>query len=154
MDYTKGQIYIVNLTTLERVEAQYCPLQVTGTRTAKLAEIGIPARNNPQYQFVGGAEEISIRLDFTAEDTTREEVIKKINFLRAFTFADGRTKPAPFAKIVWGDMFKNDRFIIKSVAYDFNLFNQDFNFNPDLGICTLTLAFAPEKNTTLADIIR
>ncbi len=152
--YTQGLIYITNLLTLETIEAQYVPMSLVGNRVAKLAEVAIPSKNTPNFHFTGGSEEITLKLDFFAEDITRTEVISKVSQLKALTIKDGKNNPAPKVKVVFGDIFQDERWVVKNVRYEFSLFNNFFNMNPNMCIVDLTLALAPEKDLTLRDVLR
>lgn len=152
MDYTKGEIYILMLASLEQIKAMYVPTTMDGTRTAKFAEVQPAGRNNPQFHYTGGSEELKLSLSFTAQNETRTDVIEKVNKLKSLCYSDGKQSPPELVKIVFGDSFKNSQWIVKSVNYKYELFNEEINFNPDMARVDISLALAPSKNLKKSDI--
>ena len=153
MDYTKGEIYILMLASLEQIKAMYVPISADGTRQAKYAEVQPAGMNNPQYHYTGGTEDLKLSLSFTAEDEQRKDVIEKVNKLKALCYSDGKQRPPELVKVVFGDAWKNSQWIVKSVSYKFELFNENHQFNPDMANVILSLSLAPGRNLKKSDIV-
>lgn len=150
---TLNKIYILLLDSLEEIHAMYVPLSADGNRIAKFAEIQNSGMNNPIFHYVGGNEDLKLSLSFTAENESRTDVIDKVNKLRSLCYSDGKQAPPEDVKIVFGQNFKNMRWIVKSVAYKYELFNQDFEFNSDMAKVDISFSLAPNKNLRKSDIV-
>jgi hypothetical protein len=144
---TQNKIYFVLLESLEEVHAQYVPLAADGNRQAKYAEVQPAGMNNPSFHYVGGSEDLKMSVSFTTENETRSDVKEKVNKFRSLCNADGKEAPPEKIKIVFGGMFDKSKWLLKSVAYKYELFNDEFNFSPDMAKIDLVFSMAPDNST-------
>lgn len=152
MTTTQGQIYLIALSSLERLDIQFVPDVLPITRTANIAEIAVVGRNTPQHHYTGGTEGIELKLDFFASEENRQDVRKKCNWLRSLCYSDGNKKPPEKVKLVWGDLFRDEEFVVRSVKVEYSLFNREFGFLPQQAYVNIALSFDPNKNVKWKDI--
>ena len=112
---TENKLFLVSLSDpAERLQIQFVPLEFQMGRNSDIEDIKIIGRNQPLTHWSGGSSELRLALDFYTENST-EKITEKINWLEKFTFSDGYKSPPSYLKLVWGGMFDNDIFIVKSV---------------------------------------
>lgn len=140
---TDHRCYILDLTTRnginERLEIQFVPKEITGSRTANLKDIIVIGRNNPFLHYTGGKESINLSLDFYSDIESHDDVKKKIDWLRSLTINNGTVGGFRSVKIVFGDLFRWETFAVKSVNYKMTHFDGDSDFLPLRATVTLTL---------------
>jgi hypothetical protein len=153
LNTTQGRLYLITERTLEKLEIQFIPPSINIERNANYATFQIVGRNTPQYQFLGGETRLPLSLDFYADDEFRRDVELKCKWLEALCAYDGK-KPAQRVKLIFGDLFKEEMWVVQSVKYTFNLFDRVYGFRPRLGKCDLVLGLDPTTNLTWADIRR
>lgn len=151
---TQGAAYIINLSSLETMEIQFVLDELTYTRNANYSNIEIIGRNEPKYHYSGGETTMPLILDFHAQDDDRQDVIRKIKWLEALSYGDGYDANPPVIKIVFGEVFKEEQWIVKSVKPNMSLFVPMFNFLPHQATVSLDLAKYAPKNPKWVDIWR
>lgn len=65
---------------------QFVPPDLKVNRSVSIQEVQVVGRNNPFYQYTGGAKTLSLQLDFYAEEESREDVIRSCEWLEALTY--------------------------------------------------------------------
>jgi len=153
LNTTQGRLYIITEKTLEKLEIQFIPPSIEIQRNANYSVIQIVGRNTPQYQFLGGETRMPLTLDFYADDDARRDVELKCKWLEALCAYDGK-KPVQRVKLIFGDLFKEEMWVVQSVKYSFKLFDRVYGFRPRLGTAELSLGLDPTTNLTWADIRR
>jgi hypothetical protein len=154
MDTTRGSFYILSLTTLERLHVQFFPKSVDINRTASFGELAIVGRNTPQYHYANGTEEMNLKLDILGEQNNRKDVLEKVAWLKALAYADGSAKPPQKIKVIFGDVFQNEVWVVKGVTTNLTLFNKEYRNMPQQAYVELRLALDPDINLTWRDIWR
>lgn len=141
---TNGKIYLIALNSLEKLEAQYVP-ELEISRGAEYATIQVVGRNTPVYQYVGGAKSVSLTLDFYAQNANRQDVRDKCRWLEALTYSSADAAPEQI-KLVWGELFKDEVFIVQNVAVKYEVFMPAYGYLPQQAKVDITLAHAPNRN--------
>ena len=153
MATTEGKIYITALRTLEKLEVQFVPPQIAFTRTPKYAGIAVVGRNNPLNHYTGGTTSLNFELDFHAEQTNREDVIRKCKWLEALGNNDGFDHPPEQVRLTFGGMFKNNEvWIVTSINIVYSRFDKVYNYLPVQAYATLTLTLDPDFNLKTRNI--
>jgi hypothetical protein len=138
MTTTNGQLYIVNLTTLEKLEIQFVPSEVVIDRNASMPEVVIIGRDTPNYQWASGKQSLTLNLDFLSNDENRLDVKAKVDWLMGLTRKPNNTMKAPNVKLVWGDLFKDEVWVVPSVKPRYSNFNKVYNFLPQQAYVDIT----------------
>lgn len=150
---TNNEIYIVEVQPpFERLAFQFMPEGVSYSRTANIQSIDVVGRNNNLYQYTGGTDVLKFSLDFFSDEQNRKDVKRKVDWLKSLTMSDGGFGPARNVKIIMGDMFKNDVFIVREVDAVFSNFDNRFNYNPIRATVKLSFVLDPKKNRRLKDV--
>lgn len=149
---TKGQCYIIALSTLERIAIQFTPNEIAPQRTANYAEIQVVARNNPLQHFVSGSDTMTFELDFFANKENSQDVRERVNWLKALTRTQSRKQAPERIKLVFGDLFKDEVWIVNSVSPKFSLFDKENGFLPKQAYVSLALTLDPDSNIYAEDV--
>ena len=129
-NYTRGELIIVELESpFDRLCLQFVPDGFDMPREATLDSLAVIGRNNNLYQFTGGFESLTLPLEFYASDIGRNEVLKAVNWLKSLTMTN-RDKGIPLVKIVFGDMFKKETWVVQSVTPHYSQFSPEHNWLP------------------------
>lgn len=160
MNYTEGKCYLLQIQPpFERLEFQFIPQKaISWSRSLQTETIYVAGRNLPKFQQGGGEETISFSLDFFADETERKQVIQKVEWLRARTYHEGlnsrsQGKQIDRLKLVIGDMFKDEVWIITSLSAETDLFDRHDNYLPKRAAVNLTLSLAPDQDMYKRDIL-
>lgn len=148
---TEGKLYFIALQTLDRLEIQFVP-KINKSRNANYANIQVIGRNTPRYQYLSGESTLNLELDFYAQQEDRRDVIDKCNWLEHLTFNDGYITPPQKIKLVFGDMYKDEVWVVKRVDVSYENFHKGFGFLPQQAYVNLTLALDPESSLTWEDV--
>lgn len=153
MNTTEGRLYITALKSLERLDIQFVPKDLNYSRSPNIAAIEVIGRNNPLYHYTGGTTDLSFELDFHAEETNREDVMRRCKWLESLTYSDGYAEAPEQIKLTFGSMFrKGEVWIIKSFKAKYDNFNAANGFLPQQAMVQLTLSLDPKVNLTREDI--
>lgn len=119
----KKQLYILAIDNpeLERLEVQYMPKLVNYKRNANIQRVDIVGRNDKLNQYKGGDTSISLTLDFFAVEQGFEDAKRKINWLKSMTYSNEDAPPSRI-KLIFGDLFDNEIWILKSVGVKYSSF--------------------------------
>jgi hypothetical protein len=146
---------------------QFVPPDLKINRSVSIQDIQVVGRNNPFYQYTGGAKTLSFQLDFYAEEESREDVIKSCEWLESLTYnndgaidSNGREltnseKRPSRIKLVYGNLFqdKNYLWIVKSLNYTLSRFNKEKGFLPQQAYVDITLALDTDNDYKQRDLI-
>lgn len=152
MSATDGKLYLINLSNNEHLEFQFVPRELSLSRSPGVEDVQVVARNNPLQQWGGGNETLRFELDFHAEVEARDDVIKKVEWVKALTYADGNAKPAPRVQVVFGEVFPPFKWIVKNMEAKLELFDKLHGFLPRQAWVTLVLQLDPDTNLRTADV--
>lgn len=148
---TEGQLYFVALKSLDRLHIQFVP-DLDITRKTDISDIKIVGRNIPQYQYLGGETTLDLKLDFHSMDEDRMDVINKCRWLEHLAHNDGYKKPPEQVKLIFGELFKEQIWIVKDVKYKLSGFNRSKGFLPQQAYADVTLALDLSSNPTWTDV--
>ena len=147
MTTTEGRIYLVNTVTLERLEYQFIPLELSYSHEADVNEVKIIGRNEPKYHSTGGKTTMPLKLDFFSMEENREDVIRKVKWLETLAMSDGYGRSQPRIKVVFGRLFRDELWVVKDVRATFKLFNRAYGMLPQQAEVTLNLLRDANVNT-------
>lgn len=153
MNTTEGKLYLTALKSLERLDIQFVPVNMTDKRTAIVAGIAVVGRNVPFHHFVGGTKTMPLELDFHAEEENREDVIRKCKWLESLTYSDEFENKLERVRLTFGRMFRPfETWIIQSVDVDYSIFQQEYGMLPKQAYVKLNLILDTDTNLTPDDI--
>lgn len=128
---TDQRLYLVLVSNPEsRLYIQFVPAELNIQRNSSTQAVQIVGRNNPLYQYTAGEKLLSFQLDFYADVEDKSDVIEKCKWLESLTYNDGYSKPPERVKLVWGDLFKDELWIVKTVNYKLSMFDKEKGFLP------------------------
>jgi hypothetical protein len=129
-NYTNGELIIVELNPpFDRLYFQFVPEEFDVPREASLDSLAVIGRNNNLYQYTGGFETLNLPFEFYASDEKRGEVLKAVNWLKSLTMSNSDSG-IPRVKIVFGDMFLKETWIVQSVLPKFSSFDSNYSWLP------------------------
>lgn len=141
-----NQPYMVNLTNNETLILQTVPQELDinpNTQWAVLASLG---RNNPGYQYMGSEDTVAFTLSLYSDEEHKEDVLKTVKTIEAWSKADGYISGPPMIQLVWGAMFKDSRFIIFACPYRLGLFDREKSMLPCQAVIDITLKKVIQEN--------
>lgn len=152
MTTTEGRLYFIDVVTRERLEIQFVPLELEVVRGINMEAVAIVGRNTPRYEYIGGEKSISLKLDFHANNDDKQDALAKAKWIEQRTYNDGYAAPATRIQLVWGDMFKNEVWVIKSCPYRLSQFDKTRGFFPSQVYMDLTLGLSVNHNLRKKDV--
>jgi hypothetical protein len=150
---TDGKLYFLNLSTRDRLEVQFVPYEISISRSADWGKIAVIGRNIPQYQHLGGETRLNLMLDFYADEESRSSVIRKCRWMESLTANDGGKKPAPKVALVFGDLYKDQQWVVEDVDYKLSGFDKTRGLLPQQAYVNVRLNLDSETNPSWADIL-
>lgn len=149
----KGSLYILELAEpFERLEFQEVPAEIPWDRTGNYAEIAVPGRNNPLHHYTGGSDSVSLKLQFVADDSGVDSVERDVRWLQSLVGNDSYNAPTRRVKIVFGKLFRNETWIVKSVKSSFTDFHSEKGYASRRTTVDISFALDTDKNRSLADM--
>lgn len=149
---TKGKLHIIAEKTLEKLDIQFYPAELSTDYNPNIATIQVVGRNLPRYQLLGGEATLTMQLDFHADESSKQSVTKKCDWLRSLTMVD-RKKGAQRVKIVFGELYKNEMWIVKSVKVKSSLFDEANGCYPRQAYVDITFGLDMDKNLNWIDVL-
>lgn len=152
---TNKSLYIVEIGgNRDRIEIQFTPKEISFNSQANNQKIEVIGRNNPLYHYTGGQDTLKFQLDFYADDEDREEVVKKVRWLQALRYNNGRRNRKKNVLIVWGDLFNDPFYVwtVDSVDVKYSDFRSDKKYNPVQAYVDIQFSLDPPENITINDI--
>lgn len=152
---TQNELFIVELSKpFEQMKIQFMPEELNWSRTASISSAVVVGRNNPYYQLTGGEDKLALKLDLYAEQENRQDVIDRVHWLQSLTMNNGYAGPVRNIKLVWGDLFKREVWVVLDVRAQLSQFMPQAGMLPQQAYVELSLALDPKKNRTIADVRR
>lgn len=155
---TNQKLYIIDIEgdfdfskqkTYERLEIQFLPDMVQNNRKANITDLEVVGRNDPLHHFTGGSETLSFELDFYADTTKKDDVIKKVRWLQSLAINDGNFGKASRVVILWGDFLKGKaKWVITEVNAKYTDFQPKYNFLPCQAFVTVSFKLDTNYNLT------
>lgn len=149
---TNGQMYFFGTVRKQYLPIQWIPENVEMVRSSDTQPVKVIGRNNPFYHYTTGETLLSMRLDFYSEVDARTDVIERCRWLESFVMNDGFSKPPEPVKLVWGDLFKDEVWVVKFVNYKLSNFNKSFGYLPQQAHVDITLALDLDANSKVDDL--
>lgn len=146
-----NQPYLVDLVTLEKLVFQTIPTQLDYSTESVFAALESPSRNNPLYHYTGAEDIIQFTLSWYSNHSSREDVIRKCKWIIALTKTDGYNGGIHPVKFVFGELFKNSKWIVTSAPYVMRTFDREFGMYPRHAEQTITLRKISEVNILRAE---
>jgi hypothetical protein len=151
---TKNELFLVALRSLEKLPIQFVPSSLELMSRASWPEIAVVGRNAPEFHYTGGREELQFTLTFYAEEESRQDVMRKINWIKALRYNQGSDQPPEKIKLIFGDVFRDERWILKEVNVNLSLFQKPNNWLPQMATARLTLALDTDDDFGKYNLIR
>lgn len=145
---------IVDLATLDKLYLQTIPREIRVNPDSNWVAIASMGRNNPLYHFTGSEDTIEFEISWYSDYYNRKDVLTKCKWLEALSKADGYNKPPSAIKFIYGDLFKNSKFIVAKAPYTLSLFNREFQMMPLLAVQQITLKRITTTNLTRNEITK
>lgn len=147
-------IFILNMETLERIQFYYVPREVDYDPNAEFVALNTMARNIPVYHYTGGADVLTLEIDWFAKEEDRKDVIRNCKIIEAMSKNDGYDKPPPRVKLLWGEfMFSESTWLVKSAGYRLSLPHGDKGMAFQQAYQKLVLIKVAEENPSRETIL-
>lgn len=149
----EGQPYFVNLNTLESLALQNIPNELGIDPNSNWATIDMPGRNVPKYHFTGSEDVLKFTISWYSDHNSRKDVLLKCKWLESLSKNDGYNKKAPEVLFIFGELFKNTKWIMASAPYKIGLFDREFGMLPRVATQEITLKRISNTNPSTEDIL-
>lgn len=153
-DARPNQPFFLDLITLQRLYFQSIPSAIDINPDSKFVAIESPGRNNPLYQYTGSEDTIEFTLTWFCNDESRKDVILKCKWLEALTKNDGYDNKPHTVQLIYGDLFKDSKFIVEKAPYTIGRFNREFNMLPRYAEQKITLKRISSTNLKRTEILK
>lgn len=133
-------LYIIALDTpeVDNLQIQFTPFDINYTRQANIADIQIVGRNDNLHHYISGQTEVSMTLDFYSIEPGGADAKEKAKWLESMMYSEGDRAPSRL-KIVFGSLFKDEIWILRSCSVTYSVFQPSNDFLPRYAICDITL---------------
>ncbi len=153
MSTTDGRLYLTALRSLERLEIQFVPPELSTTRKPTIGGVNVIGRNTPEHHYTGGLSTMTLDFDFHAEDEDREDVIRKCKWLESLAYADGDGNPPERIKLTFGKLFRSHEiFIITLVTVKYSRWDSNYGWLPRQAYVRVNFALDTDRNLKLEDV--
>ena len=149
----KLKMIIIDPDEYDTVDFQYVPDNLSFNRRIDMQEVKPILRNIPKYHYSGGSTTLKFRLDFFANNESRQDVIDRCRQIEALGYSDGYDKPKQQIQLVWGTLFRNEIWEVLDVKYDLLDFKPDADFMPQQAFVDITLGLSSSINLKWSDIL-
>lgn len=143
-----NQPFFVDLINLERLYFQNIPLTLEYDPNTSLIALPSFGANITNYQFTGAEDTLRFDMSWYGDSSNRKDVLLKTKWLEALSKDDGKGKGIHPLKLVFGDMYVDAKWVLKSAPTTFSLFNRKFGMLPQLALTKITLCKISETNPT------
>lgn len=144
-------MHIVALRSMERLELQFVPSKLTLNRQPTAQQVEIVGRNVPRQQVQGSERTLSFEVDMYALEDDRSDVIRRCLWLESLTYRDG-DQPQERVRLIFGRMFHNDIWVVRSFTYDMSLFDRQNSNVPRQAMGQITLVQDGDLEPMASDI--
>lgn len=148
---TEGRLYLVELDNFERLEIQFVPKNLQRSRGSGTQSVEVVGQNTPIYFQGAGEDTLRFQLDFYSEDDNRRDVMEKCRWLEALTYTETSKDDATQVQLVYGKMFRGERWLVEGIRIQYENFHKRRGFLPQQAYVDLVLVRA-EKNIRKNDI--
>lgn len=148
-----GQPYFLDLITLERLFLQTVPLELSYGPDANWVVIASAGRNTGLYHYTGGEDKLEFTLSWYGNQEDRRDVISKVKWLESLTRNDGYDQKPHQVQFIFGDLFRDAKWVVTGAPYKLSGFNRQFGMMPQLASQDICLKRISETNRTREDIL-
>lgn len=142
-----NQPYLVDLVTLEKLHFQTIPERIDYQSESSFATLESPGRNNPLYHYTGSEDIISFTITWYGNHYGLQDVIRKCKWLMSLSRSDGYRASIHPCKLIFGEMFKNSKYIVTAAPFGLREFDRVFGMFPRWAEQQVTLKKISETNT-------
>lgn len=135
----------------EKLEIQFIPAGISGSRIANLQEVVIVGRNDPLLHYTSGKETLTLPLEFYSDNERHDDVKKKVDWLRSLTINNGAIGGYRNIKIIFGDLFKWEIWAVSNVNYNYTHLDGQSGFLPLRATVNLSLKLDTPENLEIDD---
>lgn len=150
---TDHDVMLVDLDSGEKIHFQGLPNTLDINPNTEWATIRPFGRNNPHYHFTGSEDEIQFEVSWYAEKEDKSDVIEKCKWVESLSRADGYTGRPHIVGLIWGDLYRKQKFIMFSAPYRLALFDAEKGYKPTVATQIITLKRVTDKNLSLKQIL-
>lgn len=148
----ENQPAILDMVTMEILRFQTIPPELSVEMDSGFSEVKTSGRNNPIYHYTGSSNQIKLTLSWYSNYHNRQDVIRKCKWLEALTKADGYVSKPHEIRLIWGELFKQSKFIVTSAPYKLGLFIRNQGMLPSHATQEITLNRITTTNLSYSDI--
>lgn len=149
---TNNQLFIIELTPpYGSLEIQFYPSEIQESRKINNQDLGVIGYNNSGSHYTGGDDLVSFKLTFYAFAEDRPQVLKKVRWLESLGQANGTVGGQPEVSLVFGQLFKNRRYVLKSCEAKMLNFDAENGQLPAYAEVQLSFKRLVAKKTTFND---
>lgn len=149
---TSSPLLATQLIGLEALQIQTVPLEMNVQPQSQWVTIPSIGRNNPFYHYTGGEDTLSFTLDWYSTKPNNSDVIEKCRQIESWSKADSYKAEPPKILLIFGQLFKEDNWIVESAEYRLSLFSRQNGMLPIQAYQELVLKKVTDKNTTQREI--
>lgn len=158
LELIKDNCYILDIDNEDiadsKLEFQFVPKAFERNRAVNMDSVAIVGKNVPSYHYTGGETTLSFELDFYAEEVSRNDVMRRCNWLESLTYNEGRLVYPHRIVLSFGKMFRNQLWVVKSCSTTYDGFHKKHGFLPQQAYVRLTLGLWAELPLNASDIKR
>lgn len=153
-DYiTDHDVMLVDLDSGERLHFQGLPLEIEKETDTVWATIRPYGRNNPHYHFVGSEDTLAFEVSWYATQENKNDVIDRAEWIVSLTKADGYRGRPHLVGLIWGDMYRKQKFIVWSAKYTMSVFDKPSGYKPTVIRQQIVLKRVTDRNLTLSQVL-
>lgn len=143
-------LYFINLDDpADRLKFQFVPYEMNANDVSYNAIIKSPGRNAPHVHYTGAEDNLEFTMDYYADDSDLESVIKRCKQLKSWSRNDAYDKPPPRIRLVWGpDMWVDSEWQVIKAPYKMTQFNRPSGMRPVQAYQEITLIKIVDYNET------
>lgn len=136
---------------LNRLRLQYMPMQVQWQRSAKFDAIAIIGRNEDLHHYSGGQTQVSMSIDFYANDPDATNAKASINFLESLQYSAQDRAPSR-VQLIMGRMFEGTLWLLQSMSVTYSVFEPNKQWLPRYAVAQCTFIRDTERDLFSNDI--
>lgn len=145
---------IVDLVTLQKLWFQTIPPIIKNNTESTWVALASPGRNLPFFQFGGAEKTLTFNLTWYSNHASHADVIAKCKWLESLSLADAYTEEPHPCKLIFGELYKDSKWIVKSAPYEISLYDRVQAMFPRLASQEVTLARISDSNPTRENILK
>jgi hypothetical protein len=153
VDQKPGQPYIMDTVTFEVLFLQTIPTEISDGSELSYVALAAAGRNVPLYQYTGAEDSISFTVSWYANLDHKQDVLKKVKWLKAISKNNGYSDPPHPVLFSFGELYKKSKWIIVSTNTRWSMFDREKGMMPCLAYTDLELKRISSLNPTRAEML-